>query len=160
MQKGVKMLEKIIEALKKTGKYEFAPSSPEYIQFLKDHQFSKKIINFYEKFNPETICQLDEVFDGIRLFPIQEAIFETAEMYPGAALAPYSFFVIAANQFGDCYLIDGRNDDINGDVPIVFASHELFCGEVSEDYINENIDNVCESLYKFLELLSTEKIKN
>ena len=149
----------VVERLRGKGCYSFKPAAEEDVQFLVDHQFSEVIVAFYRNYEPRTICDPDKVFEGIRLYSIQEMVFQTTEMDPGASLAPYSFYTIASNRFGDCYLMDGREEKPEGGYPIVYADHEMFGLEVAADEVEGMIKKVANSLYEFLEMVERGEIE-
>ncbi len=150
----------VVEKLSAKGCYEFKPAAVEDLEFLVKHQFSETIVDFYRKYEPHTICDPDEVFEGIRLCSIEESLFQTTEMDPGASLAPYSFWVIASTQYGNCYLLDGREDRPDGEYPVVYADHEMFGYELAADEVDEAVKKVANSLYEFLEQVERGEVED
>jgi len=144
----------------------FAPAGKEDLAVLRRHNFPERIVKFYEAFEPVEKWDPDFVPDElepeyapeISLHSIRGMLCMTTEMEPGACLAPYGFWVCASTYFGDGFLFDGRYEP-PGEPKIVKASHEIFCGETTQEQIDKYIEPVAENFIEFLEKLAGGEIR-
>ena len=150
-----------VSKLVESGKYAFQPARDEDLEILYQRNIPSSVIEFYEAFEPQDTSSLEESsLPTIRLKSIQEAMYELTELYPGAVLEPYGFFVVASDQYGDCFLLDIKEANNGNEPPVVQASHEILCDEeITEEEARGIIIKVADTLYQFLQKVCTGELK-
>jgi len=99
----------------------FGPADSSDLDFLKKSNFPADIKQFYEKYNPVDIIEINNV----RLLPISVIIDEITNYTPGYILLQYGYIVLASTIEGDVYCVKVFDDHYS----IVLASHD----EIEED---------------------------
>jgi len=125
--------------------FSFTKATDSDILYLKGLNLSDDIIDFYKKYNPKNIFEIN----GIRLLSINKIKEENNDYTPGYILCPRGYCVIASTIFGDVYCVDTKTKENS----IYIASHDEIDEEALEldNKIIFITDNFLDFLNKFVD---------
>ena len=124
----------------------FHPAKTSDLDKLKNLAVPDDIMNFYQHSEPQDCIE----FGDARLWDIKSIIDENENYTPGYIISIIKFVVIASTLTGDSFCLDLNSKFINGDVPVIIASHDEIDESLSDSEIRSKMKLVSKSFKDFL----------
>jgi len=138
----------LLEALTAATAVEFQPASQHKLRRLGELGLPANVLRFYEKHAPVATIE-----HGIRLWSIDDIVYENTELMPGCCTSKYGYFVFASTLSGDAYCFNTNTCGSDGNPRIVLISHEIVFEDTTPEQIAAATEPVAQNLAAFLKRL-------